>query len=293
MNSMTGFGRSAIDTDGRKVTVELKSVNHRYLDVNMRLHRSISFAEEPIRSILKKRLSRGHIDVYLYYQNSRDDMKVVKTDEGLVTAYSNAIKSIQNQIHSTESISAYEIARLPDVMSVEEQDDDEDAVIQLIVTAVEQAVDRLITLRETEGLQLMNDIKEKLDKLQSCLDIVEERAPIVVEEYRTRLTARIDELMRNAAVNIDQSRLSTEVALFADKSSIDEEISRLKSHILLMHETVGKNEPIGRPLDFIVQEMNREVNTICSKANDINITNAALEMKGIVEKIREQVQNVE
>ena len=293
MYSMTGFGRSVLEIDGRKVTIELKSVNHRYLDINMRLHRSVSFAEDTIRGILKDKINRGHIDVYLFYENIQEDVKIVETDLNLAKSYYEAVEKIRETIKNKERISALEIAKLPDVMTVQAKEDDEEAVTELISKAITEAVESLMEMRKREGEKQKIDFFEKMELLEISLKNIIEIAPTVVEEYRTKLTARISELLNGTNVEADPNRLSTEVAIFADKSSIDEEITRLKSHMHLLKITLDKDEPIGRQLDFVVQEVNREVNTICSKSTNTDITRNALEMKNNVEKIREQVQNIE
>ncbi len=293
MYSMTGFGRSFLEIDGRRVTIELKSVNHRYLDINMRLHRSVSFAEDKIRNILKDNISRGHIDVYLYYENLQEDAKEVTVDVNLAKSYYAAAEKIRSIIKNKERISSAEIAKMPDVISVTAKEEDEDAISDLIGQATKEAIDALLEMRGIEGEKQKTDFFEKIGLLEESLEKIKELAPTVVEEYRTKLTARMNELLNDTNIDIDQNRLSTEIALFADKSSIDEEMTRLVSHLKLIRNTLNKDEPIGRQLDFIVQEINREVNTICSKSSNTEITGNALEMKNTVEKIREQVQNIE
>lgn len=293
MYSMTGFGRSALEIDGRKVTIELKSVNHRYLDINMRLHRSVSFVEDTVRTLLKENLSRGHIDVYLYYENLQEDAKQVEVDVNLAKSYYDAMDRIKGIIKSKQKITAAEIAKMPDVLKVQAKEDDENAVTDLIGQAAKEAIDSLLEMRQKEGDQQKIDFIEKIEMLKTSLDNIKSLAPSVVEEYRAKLTARVTELLNGTNVEVDQNRLSAEIALFADKSSIDEEMTRLTSHLQLFQTTLEKDEPIGRQLDFVVQEINREVNTICSKSSHTGITNNALDMKNTVEKIREQVQNIE
>lgn len=293
MYSMTGFGRSTLEIDGRKVTIELKSVNHRYLDINMRLHRSVSFAEDTIRCLLKQSLKRGHIDIYLYYENLQDDTKIVEIDINLAKSYYNAFKQLDTIIDSNDTIQISDIAKMPDVLSVLSKDDDEEQVIKLIEQAMGEAISAMLDMRKHEGDKQEIDILDKLAQLEASLEIIKALAPTVVAEYRTKLTARVSELLNNSNIEVDANRLSTEVAFFADKSSIDEEITRLYSHFSLMKVYIKKDEPVGRQLDFVVQEINREVNTICSKSSNTDITNSALEMKNTVEKIREQVQNIQ
>jgi len=290
---MTGFGRSALEIDGRKVTIELKSVNHRYLDINMRLHRSVSFVEDTVRSLLKENLKRGHIDVYLYYENLQEDAKEVGVDVNLVKSYYNAMNKIRGIIKNKSRVSAAEIAKMPDVLKVQTKKDDEKAIGDLISQSTKEAIDGLLEMRHSEGEKQKQDFIEKIDMLKSSLESIKKLAPTVVDEYRVKLTARMTELLNGTNVEVDQNRLSAEIALFADKSSLDEEITRLTSHLQLIRTTLDKDEPIGRQLDFVVQEINREVNTICSKSSNTDITKNALEMKNTVEKIREQVQNIE
>jgi len=293
MYSMTGFGRAAMEIDGRKVTIELKSVNHRYLDINMRLHRSVSFAEDALRTQLKDNFDRGHIDVYLFYENLREDVREVSVDVNLAKSYFEAAEKIRSTIKNKSRISAVEIAKMPDVLSVQAKEDDDDAIIDLISQTAAAAIEQLLLMRKQEGEKQKEDFFEKAAQLEISLENIKKLAHTVVDEYRTKLNQRINELLSDTTIEIDQNRLSTEVALFADKSSIDEEITRLISHLQLLKETLNKDEPVGRQLDFVVQEINREVNTICSKSSNTEITRNALEMKNTVEKIREQVQNVE
>lgn len=293
MNSMTGFGRSITQINGQKVTIELKSVNHRYLDLNIRLHRSVSFCEEVVRGELNKGLSRGHVDVYLYYENLRDDAKIVKVDLALVKSYYDAINSIEKEVQIVEQISAVELSKLPDVLTIEEAEQDENETIELIKQGMINAIENLVKMRRVEGDKLNAELTARLEDIKKQLMIIKDRAPLVVDDYAQRLKARVDELLKKSGVEVDENRISLEIAMFADKSSIDEELSRLNSHISQVETTLSRTEPIGRKLDFIVQEINREINTICSKSNDVEITNAAIEMKNDVEKIREQVQNIE
>lgn len=293
MYSMTGFGRSALEIDGRKVTIELKSVNHRYLDINMRLHRSVSFVEDTVRSLLKENLKRGHVDVYLFYENLQEDAKVVDVDVNLAKSYYDAMDKIKDVIKSKSKVSASEIAKMPDVLKVQSKEDDEKAITDLISQATKKAIDSLLVMRHREGEKQKQDFIEKIELLKSSLENIKKLAPTVVDEYRVKLTARMTELLNGTNVEVDQNRLSAEIALFADKSSVDEEMTRLASHLQLIRATLDKDEPTGRQLDFVVQEINREVNTICSKSSNTDITNNALAMKNTVEKIREQVQNIE
>ena len=291
MYSMTGYGKGSALSDGREMTVELKSVNHRYLDVGMRLPRHLSFLEDPIRSALTARLSRGHVDVFVNYRNLRSDARSVEIDAPLLAAFVAAARQANETLGLRDDLSLTAALRLPDVSNVRETDEDTDAVLALLNGAINAAIDALLVMREQEGERLSVYLGRCNDTVESLTGQIAKRAPIVVEEYRAKLNERIANLLGN--VEVDRARLATEVALFADKASIDEEISRLHSHIAQMRTLFADKEPAGRKLDFVVQEMNREFNTIGSKANDGELTKLVLTGKAEIEKIREQVQNIE
>lgn len=291
MFSMTGYGKGGASADGREMTVELKSVNHRYLDVGMRLPRHLSFLEDPIRTALSGRLSRGHVDVFINYRNLRSDARSVEIDAPLLSAFVSAAREANRALGLQDDLSLSVALRLPDVSNVREADEDTSAVLALLGSAINAAIDQLLTMREQEGARLGTYLGACNDTVESLTEQIALRAPLVVEEYRVKLDERIAALLGN--VEVDRARLATEVALFADKASIDEEISRLKSHIAQMRTLMADREPAGRKLDFVVQEMNRELNTIGSKANDGELTKLVLSGKAEIEKIREQVQNIE
>ena len=293
LKSMTGFGRAAGERDGRKISLELKSVNHRYLDLNIRLPKSLSQCESLIRAQIKESLSRGHVDVYVNYKNVREDSKEISVDKALAKAYHNALKEIKDLTGAKNDITASKIAKMNDVLIISEAQEDEDALDKLLEGTLGEAIDNLVVMREREGAALLNDLLQNADELAQMLAEVEEKAPQVPQIYKERLTQRVAEMLEGTNGVIDEPRMLGEIAVYCDKSSIAEEISRLKSHIVEFKKKCGEEGSIGRSLDFIVQEMNRETNTICSKANDIDITNTALGMKNTVEKIREQVQNAE
>lgn len=291
MYSMTGYGKGSATGDGREMTVELKSVNHRYLDVGMRLPRHLSFLEDPIRSALTARLSRGHVDVFVNYRNLRSDARSVEIDVPLLTAFVAAAKQANETLALRDDLSLTAALRLPDVSNVREADEDTDAVLALLNAAINGAIDNMLVMREQEGNRLGVYLGNCTDTVESLTEQIAKRSPVVVAEYRTKLDERIQTLLGN--VEVDRARLATEVAIFADKASIDEEISRLHSHIAQMRSLLLDKEPAGRKLDFVVQEMNREFNTIGSKANDGELTKLVLSGKAEIEKIREQVQNIE
>lgn len=291
MYSMTGYGKGSASSDGREMTVELKSVNHRYLDVGMRLPRHLSFLEDPIRSALTNRLSRGHVDVFVNYRNLRSDARTVEIDAPLLSAFVAAARQANETLGLRDDLSLTAALRLPDVSNVRETDEDTDAVLSLLNSAINNAIDAILVMREQEGDRLRVYLDRCNDMVESLTEQIAKRAPIVVNEYRAKLDERIAILLGN--VEVDRARLATEVALFADKASIDEEITRLHSHIAQMRILLTDKEPAGRKLDFVVQEMNREFNTIGSKANDGELTKLVLTGKAEIEKIREQVQNIE
>ena len=290
MKSMTGYGRCHIEEDGREMTVEVKSVNHRFLDISYRLSRTLSFLDDAVRKGVGARLARGHVDVFVSYANHRQDAKEVRVDTALAAAYQAALLQLADAVGKDANVPLSDYARLPDVLTVQEKEEDQQAVRELFERALSGALDALIDMREQEGERMRADILEKIANIESIRNRVSDRAPLVVAEYRDKLHQRIAALTEG---EIDESRLITEVAIFADRAAIDEELVRLLSHIAAIRETVELAEPVGRKLDFLVQELNREVNTIGSKASDTMIAQAVVSAKGEIEKLREQVQNVE
>ena len=291
MQSMTGYGKGVAAEDGRSLTVELKSVNHRYLDLGMRLPRAISFLEDPLRRVLSENLSRGHVDVFVNYVNSRSDSKRVTINQTLLTEYLSAAREANAKLGLSDDLTLSEMLRLPDVTEISEADEDQPALIRLCQSACQSAVDALNAMRNAEGERLRTDLTMRMDLVEQLTARIAERAPLVVEEYRAKLNERIAQILTTD--QIDPARLATEVALFADRASIDEEIVRLRSHAAEIRKLFAASEPVGRKLDFVVQELNREFNTIGSKANDGELTKLVLSGKAEIEKIREQVQNIE
>ena len=291
ISSMTGFGRATVASDGREITIELKSVNHRYLDLAFRMPRHIGFIEDVLRQLLTGQLSRGHVDIFVNYRNTRTDARAVVIDEALMGAYLSAARKAAAQYELRDDITLSAAMRFPDVTDVIEAEEDRDAVAALAREAALRAVTAMKRMRAGEGERLCNDLLNRVTTVESIAGKIDVRAPFVVEEYRTKLSERIERML--GGVEVDRTRLATEVALFADKASINEELVRLASHITEMRKVLGADEAAGRRLDFIVQEMNREFNTIGSKANDAEITSLVIAGKGEIEKIREQVQNIE
>ncbi len=291
ISSMTGYGRGTAGRDGREMTVELKSVNHRYLDLGMRLPRHIGFLEDVFRTELSARVSRGHVDLFVSYWNGRNDARAVVIDEALLAQYLIAARGAGERLGLTDDLTLSAALRLPDVSDVVEAEEDRDCVAALAREAVALAAEEMKAMRAAEGERLCADLTQRAQTVLALTEEIAQRAPLVVQEYRQKLNERIEQLL--GETEPDRARLATEVALFADRASIDEEIVRLRSHVSQLLQTLSANEPAGRKLDFIVQEMNREFNTIGSKANDAQLTNAVIAGKGEIEKIREQVQNIE
>lgn len=289
MLSMTGYGRATCEVDGRQLTIELKSVNHRFLDLSFRMPRNLMFLEDEARKAIGARLARGHVDVFMTYRNLRSDAKKVTVDRALFDAYASALDSVADS-GLRDDRSLMSVARMPDVMVITEAEEDQEALRALLREALGQALDALVAMREREGVAMAADLGAKVDAIEAMTRQIEERYPQTVEEYTARLRASIEELIGQG---VDEARLLTEVAIMADRSAIAEETVRLRSHVQQLRECFAKAEPIGRRLDFLVQELNREVNTISSKSQDIPITRLAVDCKAEIEKLREQLQNVE
>jgi len=291
MHSMTGFGRNETDENGHKVNIEVKSVNHRFLDINIRMPRFLYFLEEELRKVIKQRLVRGRVDVFVNYTSLASESKTVRVDIPLVQAYLKAIGEIEASTGVKNDMTMENIVRLPDVIVFEESEAQEDELRLLLTRSLNGALDQLIAARETEGIRISKDIFERLALLSETVDQIESREPDIINEYREKLKQRLTEYLEST--EIDENRFNAEIVYFMDRSNITEEIVRLRSHIKQCRETLGMQAASGRNMDFIIQEMNREFNTIGSKSSDIGITKAVLFAKGEVEKIREQVQNIE
>ncbi len=294
MRSMTGYGRRTVSRDGREITVEIKTVNHRFLDLSCRLPRALSFAEDALRKQIAAALKRGHADVNVNYLNLRQDAREIRVDEGLALQYKEALLQVR-RVTRREGVSINDeeadwIAAQPDVMQVTVREEDQEAVLALLSEAAGEALLDVNAMREKEGSALHDDLAEHLDQVKSLRDDIAALAPRVPLIYREKLQSRLREL---GVKEIDEQRLAQEVALMADRCAIDEELARLLSHIGQMREALEAEGEIGRRLDFLTQELNREINTIGSKASDAEITKLVVTAKSEIEKLREQVQNVE
>lgn len=291
IKSMTGFGHGEYSQDGREFTVEIKTVNHRYSDVFVKMPRQISFLEDKVRAMVVKAISRGKIDVFITYYNYSEESKHVTFDESLAKAYISAVEVLRDRFDLQDDISVSLISKYPDVLKVEQPEEDGDALWEALRVAVENALASLVEMRQNEGEGLKKILLERAEYIENLIGDISKRAPEIPMEYKLKLEARIKDLIDQQT--IDENRLVTEVAIFADRCCIDEELVRLTSHMCQMREILGIDQPVGRKLDFLVQEMNREINTIGSKANDLNITKIVVEIKSEIEKIREQIQNIE
>ena len=289
MLSMTGYGRAMREVDGRTLTIELKSVNHRFLDLAFRMPRNLMFLEDEARKRIGARLARGHVDVFMIYRNQRSDARKVSVDRALFDAYATALEGLRD-CGVQDDRTLMSIARLPDVMTVTEAEEDQEALRALLRETLDEALDALIAMRAREGAEMKKDLSARATHIEEMTLQIEARYPQTVEEYTRRLRASIEELIGQG---VDETRLLTEVAVMADRSAIAEETVRLKAHIAQLRECLEKGEPVGRRIDFLVQELNREVNTISSKSQDVPITQLVVSMKAEIEKLREQLQNIE
>lgn len=291
MKSMTGYGTAETLYAGKKITVEIKSVNSRYSDISVKMPRLYSFLEAPVKKAVTKYTSRGKIDVYINIDSSGDETKAVNVNVSLAKAYQDAINKIAAETDTAGEVNAITLARLPDVLTIDAEDEDAEEMTRVVLEALEEAGRVYTAMREEEGYNMLLVLTEHLNVIEGIVNIIEEHAPEIVTGYRARIEARMKEIMGN--VPYDESRLLTEVALFADKVNVDEEIARLKSHIDQMREMFRAQEPIGRKMDFLIQEMNREINTTGSKCNNLSIARNVIDVKAEIEKLREQVQNIE
>ncbi|MBQ3279673.1 MAG: YicC family protein [Clostridia bacterium] len=290
MRSMTGCGTGAAKQNGWEVTVEVKSVNHRFLDIGLRLPRTLSFLEPVIRSGISAKIKRGHIETYVTVKNADESSTTVSTDVELARTYYDAARRIAEATGAENNLTTAELMKLEGVNVLSEREMDQELISGLCAEALEHAMDQLVDMRTREGAHLQEDLKIHLEEIAGLRNQVSERAPMVVTEYRDKLNARIKALN---AEGIDPQRLAQEVALMADRCAIDEELARLESHLRQMDAYIHEKDENGKKMDFLIQEMNRETNTIGSKASDLFITQRVVSMKSEIEKMREQIQNVE
>ncbi len=291
IKSMTGFGRCEVADEKRKFTVELKSVNHRYLDVNIKMPKKLNFFESAIRNLLKEYIERGKVDVYITYEDYTEDNYSLRYNAALAGEYLGYLNAMAEEFHLENDIRVSTLSRYPDVFVMEEQDIDEKELWSGLEKSLRGACKQFVESRVKEGEALRDDLLDKLDAMLTDVDFIEERSPQIMKEYRTRLEEKIQEILGDR--QIDDARIATEVTIYADKVCVDEETVRLRSHIMTTKDTLLAGGSIGRKLDFIAQEMNREANTILSKANNIEISDIGIDLKTGIEKVREQIQNIE
>lgn len=291
MHSMTGYGKGVSKRDGKSITIEIKTVNHRFLDCNIKLPRNFLFVEDRVKKAVSSAISRGHVDLYLTYEQSSTDEGAYTVDLELANNYLTAVRQLENGTGLANDVTLSTLLRVGDIVTRQQSVEDEDLLAEMTLEAASEALVNLKVMREKEGQSQKADIASKLGTIEACLDRIKEFAPKVVEDYRALLNARIAEVVEPSLV--DKQRLATEVALYADHCAIDEEITRLSTHISNMRSLLEATEPVGRKMDFLVQEFNRETNTIGSKANDMRITKEVLAIKNEIEKMREQAANIE
>ncbi len=291
IKSMTGFGRCEVAENNRKFTVEMKAVNHRYLDVNIKMPKKLNFFESSIRGELKNYISRGKVDIFITYEDFSENNSSVRYNKELAEEYLGYLRRMAEDFGLDNDIRVSTLSKYPEVFTMEEQTVDEEELWKELQKAVKGAAEMFVQTRITEGEQLRKDLIAKLDNMLGLVDFIAERSPKIVAEYRQKLEDKVRDLLGDNTV--DEARLLTEVTIFADKVCVDEELVRLRSHIETTKKTLLEGGTIGRKLDFIAQEMNREANTTLSKSNDLEISNCAIELKTEIEKVREQIQNIE
>ena len=291
IKSMTGFGRCEMEEGNRKFTVEMKSVNHRYLDMNIKMPKKLNFFETSIRNLLKNYIQRGKIDLFITYEDFSENNICIKYNKDVAQEYMNYLKQMAEDFSLDNDIRISSLSRYPEVFSMEEQSPDEEQIWKTLEKTISGAAKGFVETRIMEGENLRDDLIAKLDCMLDHVDFISEKAPVIIAEYKSKLEEKVKDLL--ADTKVDENRLLMEVTIFADKVCVDEEIVRLKSHIETTKKTLLEGGSIGRKLDFIAQEMNREANTILSKASDLEISNRAIELKTEIEKVREQIQNIE
>lgn len=292
IRSMTGFGHGEVSNDkNQKVTVEMKSVNHRYCDISLKLPKKLAMFEANIRNIMKEYASRGKIDIYVSYEDLSETAVSLHYNQAMAEEYMQVFKKMQEDFNIETKITAEALAKYPEVVTIEEVQQDEEVWWELLEAALRQAAEKFVETRTIEGANLKRDLLGKLDQMAADVTFIEERSPQIIAEYRSKLEEKVKEFLEDST--IEENRIAAEVTLYAYKIAVDEEIVRLQSHISSMTDVLESDESIGRKLDFMAQEMNREANTILSKSSDVDLADHAIELKTNVEKVREQIQNIE
>ena len=291
MKSMTGFGRSKLEENSREYIVEIKSVNHKYSDISIKMPRSISCFEENVKKIVSKNISRGKVDVFITFNNYSDEGKDVVINKELAKNYINQLRELAAETGINQDIKVTEITKMPDVLQLKIQDDESDVIGKELEKCVTQAVENFVNMREVEGERIKQDLSARIDIVENLVNTIFSHTTGLIEDYVVKLRERIKEILGTDVV--DEARLAQEIVIYADKCSIEEELTRLRSHIMQFRNMLESKDSIGKKLDFLVQEMNRETNTIASKSVKLEITNLAIDIKTAMEDIREQIQNIE
>lgn len=291
MKSMTGFGRSKLEENSREYIVEIKSVNHKYSDISIKMPRSISCFEENVKKIVSKNISRGKVDVFITFNNYSDEGKDIVINKELAKNYINQLRELATETGINQDIKVTEITKMPDVLQLKIQDDESDVIGKELEKCVTQAVENFVNMREVEGERIKQDLSARIGIVENLVNTIFSHTTGLIEDYVVKLRERIKEILGTDVV--DEARLAQEIVIYADKCSIEEELTRLRSHIMQFRNMLGSKDSIGKKLDFLVQEMNRETNTIASKSVKLEITNLAIDIKTAMEDIREQIQNIE
>ena len=290
IKSMTGYGKANLEKNSRKYIIEIKSVNHRYMDVSIKMPRALSYLEEIIKNEISKNIKRGKVDVFITFENNSIEGREIKINTELAKGYIKELRKLAKEENILSDIQVNDIARYPDVLTIQDSQDDEE-IKHEILEVVGKATENLVSMRKTEGEKIAKDLKERLELIQNKVNKVSKLSTGLIEEYVVKLEERVKQILKDQ--EIDKTRLAQEVVIYADRCSIEEEITRLNSHIAQFNKLLNSDEAVGKKLDFIIQEMNRETNTIGSKANSLEITNSVIDMKTEIENLREQVQNIE
>ena len=291
INSMTGYGKGICEKDGLKVTVELKSVNHRFLDLMIKTPKMFTFAEDLIRKCMKESFARGHFDIFVNYEDTRENRAAVSFDYALVDAYVTASKKMAEEFQIADTLSTAVILAIPDVATTTYEDEDENELKEIVIEATKQAIEKISLMGQSEGALLITDLKDKIANISDLTSKIEAKAPEMVKEHFAKVSERVKEFLQD--VQVDEAKMLNEIAFYSDKVCVDEEIQRLKSHVEHFLEIINKGGACGKQLDFIVQEMNREANTCGSKCNNYEVSNLVILLKNEIEKVREQIQNIE
>ena len=291
IKSMTGFGRSVYENEGREYLIEIKSVNNRFNDINIKMPRSLNYLEEKIKKEILKSVSRGKIDLYITFNNNSDLGKSIKLNTEIAKKYIEELKKLSKETEIIDNINIMEISKFPDVLNIKVEEAAEEIIEKELLTALNNSIKSFIDMREQEGSKIKQDLEKRIRVILEKIEKISSISTGLVEEYIVKLETRIKELLKTDVV--DQTRLAQEVVIYSDKCSVEEEITRLKSHISQFLNLINEDIPVGKKLDFLIQEMNRETNTIGSKANNLGITNLVVDIKTELENVREQVQNIE